>query len=664
MHCSSLFKRTPLAILIAVSCSMPTIVMANESDNPDLEVIEVWGTTISDSNSLLDEDIARKQAGHLSDLLRDQPGVDVGGSHTMNQGINIRGVSELDLNITIDGANQTNNVFHHVGNLLINADILKAVDIQVGNNSILNSGLGGGVAFETKSANDLLRPGQRVGARVNSGFATNNYYHYSGTGFAQLTDTVDTLVYYSVLNKDNPVDGDGVEQIGFEGQTDNYLVKLGWEPNAANRFDLAYDSYKDAGDYSTKSNMGMDWPGHEDSISPKEYIRETITLNHTLALTSTDVKSTLYYNEMNYKSESNTDDTYKEGNTENYGLKVLAQTSFDIASTWHTARYGFELNSAESKNIIAGEVNEDSVENSDFYAVYLENEMELFDGFFLTPGVRYNNYKVDMAASDKTFTDTIFALAAQYDLTSDWTVRASATELFKGPGLTGSYLTSGSDVNPDLKPETGINYEAAIAYQTNQFAGLDAFGTSLTVFKTELNDYIDDVMTGKVSLYDNAGDAEIIGMEAVVNARYSNLSGRLTYAKSESEFTSVADGSSIVLGQALDDAVGDSISLNLNYDFENTGLSLGWNSRYTFELDLKDPGTDREGNPTPARIKDSYHVHDINLMWTPAGTPDLTVTAALDNIFDELYYSHASHDLGSPDYEPGRNFKLSVAYLF
>ncbi|HBW98354.1 MAG TPA: TonB-dependent siderophore receptor, partial [Pseudoalteromonas sp.] len=72
--------------------------------------MEVWGTTIT-NDSLLQDDIERKQANHLSDLLRDQAGIDVGGSHSIVQGINIRGVDDLDLNITVDGISQNNNMF-------------------------------------------------------------------------------------------------------------------------------------------------------------------------------------------------------------------------------------------------------------------------------------------------------------------------------------------------------------------------------------------------------------------------------------------------------------------------------------------------------------------------------------------------------------------------
>ena len=126
--------------------------------------VQVWGTQISNASSLLSDEIEFKQADHLSDLLRDQPGVNIGGAHSTNQRINIRGMQDLDMEVTIDGARQNNFMYHHMGNLLINADILKAVDLQVGNNSVLHGGLAGGVAFETKDAKDLLSDGQQVGA--------------------------------------------------------------------------------------------------------------------------------------------------------------------------------------------------------------------------------------------------------------------------------------------------------------------------------------------------------------------------------------------------------------------------------------------------------------------------------------------------------------------
>ena len=661
------FNLKPSAL--AVACVIvPFSSLAEESQT--LAVTQVWGTQIQSSSSLLQEDIDLKQADHLSDLLRDQAGVDVGGSHSINQGINIRGISELDLNVTIDGASQNNNVFHHAGTLLVNPDILKTVDINLGNNSVLNGGLGGGVAFETKDAKDLLLADQTVGARLFGGFATNDYYNYSGTAYAQLSDSVDSLAYYSVVDRNNPEDGEGVEQKGQEGKTSNYMVKFGWDVNSNNRLEFNYDSYEDAGDYSIKSNMGMhDDEGnefaHEKYIRPIEYTRDTLTLNHELSLGNTEVRNTLYRNEMNYASFSTTSDEVTEGNTLTTGFKVLAKTNLTLFDVNQTLRYGVEGNTQDSEKLINGVVatnsnGDASTEKADTIAVYAEDEIEVATGLFITPGIRYNYYKVDMLASDETFTDTLFALAAQYDLTNQWTIKASATELFKGPALSGSFMVSNSTRNPDLKPETGINYESGVAYQAVNIINLDSFAFSFTLFKTEIDDFIDDSRTGKAGSrgrgpYSNLGNVEIDGFESILSARKGNLSARLTYSKSDSEYTEVFEGSGMLLGQSLESEVGDSISFNLNYELPDIGLSLNWTSLYTLELDAN---TENDYN------KDSYNVHNVTARWLPTQIDNLSISAGVENIFDTQYASHASLDFGHTDYEPGRNIKLTLSYNF
>ncbi|MGX9459721.1 TonB-dependent receptor domain-containing protein [Shewanella sp. A14] len=657
------FTPNPLAVLICAACTLPMVATAAEQVASQTELVQVWGTAIN-SSSLLTEDIELKQADHLSDLLRDQPGVDIGGTHSMNQGINIRGVSELDLNITIDGASQSNNVFHHVGNLLINPDILQAVDLQVGNNSVLNSGLGGGAAFETKDAKDLLKQNQKVGARVFSGFASNDYYNYSGTVYSQLNDEVDALAYYSAIDRDNSKDGDGLKKVGEEGKTENYLMKFGWDATKANRFELSYDFYKDAGDYTMKSNLGPAFD-HSKYITPIEYTRETAALNHEFSLDNTYVRTSLYRNEMNYQTTSNDTGDVSEGNTVVYGLKTVAETSVELANMYHTARYGVEGKMEESEKIRNGETvknsqGADSTETIDSYAIYAEDEIELLSGLFVTPGMRYNHHKVDMQASNDTFTDTIFAFQAKYEFSEQWTIRASATELFKGPALTGSYLASESEVNSDLKPETGVNYEAAIAYQAQQVMGLDLLGFSFTGFETHIDNYIDDVMTGKAGMkddlsYRNYGDIEIVGFESVLNMRRGGVNARLSYAHSDSEFTRVDSDSSFVVGQAVDDEVGDSLAFNVGYEMPNLGLNVSWTSQIIFDLD-KDVEEDK--------AKDGYNVHHVSLNWNPKSIEDLSITASVENLFDEHYASHASHDLGVTDYEPGRNYKLTASYKF
>ena len=131
-----------------------------------------------------------------------------------------------------------------------------------------------------------------------------------------------------------------------------------------------------------------------------------------------------------------------------------------------------------------------------------------------------------------------------------------------------------------------------------------------------------------------------------------NFDARLTYAKSESE--------NKVTGAALDREVGDSISLGLDYFVPSKDLSLNWTSLVTLEEDYYD--------------KPSYDVHSISANWVPKSINGFTLTAGIENIFDEYYVSHASrigdsvHPLFGAlhlnDYEPGRNIKLTASYVF
>lgn len=134
----SIKNKTLLAL--AISTVFTTQSYAAEEVSYFDEMV-VWGTSVSSSSeSLGAEDMSLKQADHLSDILRDIPGVDVGGTHSVNQRINIRGMGETDLDIRLDGASQHANMFHHIGNLTLNPDIIKSADIQVGNNSVTMGG--------------------------------------------------------------------------------------------------------------------------------------------------------------------------------------------------------------------------------------------------------------------------------------------------------------------------------------------------------------------------------------------------------------------------------------------------------------------------------------------------------------------------------------------
>ena len=639
-------------ILAGSSLSIAAAETSSETEETTdtVETIQVWGTNISNS-ALLQDDIEKKQAAHLSDLLRDQAGIDIGGSHSIVQGINIRGVDDLDLNITIDGISQNNNMFHHSGNLLINADILKAVDISVGTNSVLTGGLSGGVAFETKDAKDILLPGQTVGARVHTDFASNDYLSGSATVYGQITDNVDAMVYYTYTDKDNFDDGNGNEVTGNEGRTYDGLVKLGWDVNEHNRFVFSYDRYNDQGDYYIKTNFGA---GFAESIDAEtqdiDYTRTSTSLAHELdygdAIT---MRSSIYKNELSYIASG------VEGKSEHTGYNILGTSKYVSGPIVHTLRYGGEGYEQVSTRIDHGvETNEDT---ADSHAFYIEDEVALTDRFTVTPGVRYNYYTVDMEsegandALDKTWTDFTFGLEGRYQVTKQWALNASATELFQGPGLRESYVNYSTEFDKNLKAETGINKTVGVSFLDNDILGLDRLAFTFNWFNTRIEDYIDNWAIGKGNpgLYENSGDYDIDGFESMLSMRKGQLSTRISYSKSDSEH--------LETGEQLRYEVGDSIALNIDYDLPDYDLSVNWTTLVTRSNDSVFNGANIH--------KAGYQVHNITAQWLPRDLSELTVTFGVQNIFDKAYYSHASYNSDSvQDYESGRNIKLSASYVF
>jgi tonB-dependent haem/haemoglobin receptor len=100
MRFKSLFKLS-LAASIAVC--------ANGADESVLSGVEV--TSSSGGYGVDDIKISTRNASLVKDVMRDIPGVYVGGTNGMNQKIYMRGVSDRGLNITIDGAKQNGNTF-------------------------------------------------------------------------------------------------------------------------------------------------------------------------------------------------------------------------------------------------------------------------------------------------------------------------------------------------------------------------------------------------------------------------------------------------------------------------------------------------------------------------------------------------------------------------
>lgn len=706
-------KRHPLALTIAaLITSNPALAadLSNETSNTEgsIEEISVWGTQIKASSLDLGEDaIAIRQADHLSDLLRFIPGVDVGGAHSLNQRVTIRSLDDKDLRVTIDGAIQNTYMFHHMGNLQIHSDILRAADIDVGNNSVINGGLIGVARFETRSAKDMLRTDSNWEARLNTTYASNASVRASATVYGLVTSNIDILAYVNGVDRGNyrvgggdikDADGNVIPGTdgkvrGLEGELIDALVKVGVDITANQRIKLGYEVYQDKGDYSARPDMGLATDlaigNGESQLHPTIFTRDTLTLNYDADLHGVIIEavafgniSTLERNELGLGRDPNIH--VQEGEATNTGVDVLIEHTLG-SSPLHTLTYGIEAVSYETEYTAHDKIR--SVirygdEKAQSAAAFIEDRID-WGNFAVTPGARFNRWDIDGHLIDKTYSEPTFALALDYTIHRDTIIKASATELFKGPELSEVFTGAGTgDVyNADIKAETGTNTEFGISHHGK------VFNTGVTGFETVINDYIYDYIQYTLSSApypkDNIGDLRLSGIETFWGFTLSNLDVLLTYASIKSNLHAYSpyitmpydDGETVVFQEGFDGArtdrtQGNTYTLLLDYYIPGWGLQFHYDFTHVSSMPA---GKDLDG-ATLNNSKDGYNLHNVSVQWAPRIAEGLTLTGGIDNLADEYYASQASRTgvsfhprfgkLYLTDYEPGRNIKASIAYQF
>lgn len=685
--------------------SETTVEPSFDKDSGITEQSEVWGTEISASSLNLQSDtIAIRQADHVSDLLRTIPGVDVGGAHSLNQRITIRSMDDKDIEISIDGARQNTYMYHHMGNLQIHSDILKSVDVEIGTNSVVNGGLGGSVRFETKQAKELLRDDKQFGLRLQGSYANNASESFALTGFGKISDTIDVLAYYNYVDRDdynvgggeiedadgNEVAGTDGKVKGISGELEDALLKFGWDITETQRLSVSYESYSDEGDYSYRPDMGL---ATDIAIGNKlglpltydtEFSRDTSTLNYQAEISDhTSVKASLYQtNSQLWRDESALhaasaeDPSTIDGEATNEGINIIASSEWGSAIQ-HTLTYGIDLvkYSTEYSAEGASTGDESAGEEATSRVGFVQDRIDVGFGLAFIPGIRYNDYYIDSNLVDENFSETTAALALEYQPISNTVIKLSSTQLFKGPELSEVFTGAGlgDTANPAIKAETGTNTELAIAFE-DDILGAKRFATGITVFQTDIDDFIYDYATPPADIggyywKDNIGDMSIQGFEAYVGYDIGQLRMLLTYARAESELSAYNVYADLD-GFGMDRQQGDTVSFNLDYLIESTHINLHWDVLMVDDVDTGDfldsASTDNS--------KEGYLLNNISASWDPRQVEGLSLIFGIDNVFDEFYASQSSRtgvsshpffgDLYLMDYEPGRNVKFTVAYQF
>ncbi|MGO2277210.1 MULTISPECIES: TonB-dependent receptor domain-containing protein [unclassified Psychrobacter] len=650
---------------------------ASNVPNTTLQTITVTANSSVRDNAQTDsvdssQYIPAGQASLLNDFLDGVPGASVGGTTAVNQRVRIRGFDDTNLKVTVDGARQEGYAFHHAGDLVIDPDLLKRSEVSVGNNSVTlgNDAIGGAVAFETVDAADLLDVDQKIGAKIHTGYGSNNdELLTSATVFAAPTENVDLLAYYGKRSSEAGEDGAGRDIQTSDGDTESILLKAGT---------YLGDSHHVSGSFSRTENDGMypnraDFPLTDENgwnpVVPWKQSRDTYTLKYGYNPASdlVDVKANIYQSETELDKDNGSiavDLITKGGKIENTSL-------IDSQVGSHKLITGVEYYTKESEVTRLGVLGgSDEAKNT---SVYLEDQWQM-GKLTLTPGVRYDHYEApEDVANGETYDNVVGAFAASYQVLPNTNIFASYTQLFNGPDLQEAIRnTDGEDkyISSDLEPETGSNSEVGVS---TIFRSLTTEDDSLQLsgkyFVTDLENWITyesgiDCNTGLASdtgtcagSFNADEDYEVKGVELSADYRTNNFNMGLSYARARSEGKET--GYSLSQGTGDENDSGDKYMVNLGYAPTDT-LDLGWRSTYVTSIN---PNT---GDDTDTE-KEGYDVHDIFMTYTPQQLVGVKATLGVYNMFDETYANHSSRysdDSDYTDYAMGRNVKASLTYQF
>lgn len=450
----------------------------NKDKEQDIERISVVGAATN--FEVTADDMAKIQANDLSDIFRLEPSVTVGGGGLgITQLVFIRGFEDTMLNVTVDGAPQTGTLFHHIGRLSIEPELLKSVEVQAGaGEATAGSGaIGGAIRFQTKDADDLLDNDENFGGIIRVGGGTNDFYKYSATGYGRLAENWSILASHVTLDSDAYEDGNG-DEIAFEYTDDNgnlvrqtteteqqlNFVKISGELSHGQYLSLSHEIREEDGSFPSRPNFPI---SARNPIFPIETERSTTVFNYGINQGGLlNLAVTLYDTEQSLLVVGNRPWHPYQGQIETKGGDI--RNTMELGD--HLLTFGVEYRDQRSSAGTQGQPL-NAEETGEVLGIYAQNHWDISDNLLLSFGLRYDDYSLDTTHKFYAETQANFAaVAAQnpqvaeagFFVVADFDTLTPVGQVM-GPDGTFSYLSRTSE---DIEVSSdGISANIGLAWQ-------------------------------------------------------------------------------------------------------------------------------------------------------------------------------------------------------
>lgn len=677
-------------VFIGALCASasPVLYAETQTQATDAQVEKISVVGAATNLSITAEDLEQFQANDLADIFRTSPSISVGGSMGVAQKIFIRGLEDSYLNVTVDGAQQTSTLFHHIGRVTLDPDLLKQIDVQAGAGDATSGpgAIGGSIRFKTKDAQDLLASDAQFGGRVKANYFSNDGTRYSGSLYGQLSDTWGVLGYFSTVDRENMEDGDGNEIYGTAAEQDLLFLKASGDIAENHYLSLSVEQRSEEGEFSARPN----WVVFEDSaLYPSEAKRDTYVANYRF-----EHSNMVYLEATAYQTSS----SFNGGRfawlaeIDTYGFDIRNTSEFDS----HVLVYGVDYRSDEVTSGPAGEAFENAEEGS-VLGIYAQAHSSLTADLLLSYGLRYDDYSfqqrilldeyygepVTDTASSLDDSEVSLNLGIAYSIDDAWTLSLSYAQAARGKeigdGFTiDGYLYDRSEVPvvaEDLAPETIANIEASIEYSVNNL------NARFSIYDSQIDDVVFEGFEGN-AVFNNIGDLSTKGVEFDIAYNVDNLELFLGFSSADTELDPrddlyAVEYSSIDINGyefvGLGNSRGNTWVLGADYDVhDDATVGISITKVDEINIDTLHQAVDFGWTDAIYRLKKpSYTTVDVYGEWQ--ATDSLVLNLAVTNLLNEDYIDHSS--VG--DYsevagfgvvvgprEAGRDIRLSASYQF
>jgi hemoglobin/transferrin/lactoferrin receptor protein len=638
------------------------------------------------------EQLDRRMAATPQDVLFGVPGVAMqSDANRTASSVNIRGLQDFGrVAVIVDGARQNFQRSGHGTQSMfwLDPELVQQVDVIRGPvaNTYGSGAIGGVVVFDTKDADDFLRPGETWAGSATGRYDTNGEgWTTSGTGAYRFSDSFDVLGNIVWRDFNDYTDGNGDEVAGSSFDVLSGLLKSSIRPTENSELKLGWigasDSWTEGGNTSELETKQNTFTGR---YNVKDDDESWLDLHVNVAYNKTDLDQTYLTDVNQFDSETGLPIVVPAGWQTTYDIET---PSFDL---WNTSR--FDTGEVTHEMTYGGDWVQDDVVTSspsggsDVYTpsgkrrvsgAYIQEKL-VWEWLEVVGALRYDSYELESdvgeASGDRLSPRITVGVSPFENMALEGLqIYGTYAEGYRSPSLSET-LISGLHPNgvvfpflpnPNLIPETAQTVEFGINYgRDGIFQADDSLRLKAAYFNNDIDDYIGgtdiSIFEGNPDCpffpppyfptipqcfqYQNFANAKIEGfeLESIYDAAwgFAGLSVSIIDGHTVSYEGEVEDLSTIPSSQ---------VTGQLGFRFLDDKLIVGGEVQYN-------------GAPKGNPIADDYTL--VNLFASYQATEDMKFNFRVDNLFDVAYINPLNATVVDDLYEPGISAKLAATIRF